>query len=180
MKAMWIGVLRLVALALDWFVIALWGGTLFGIVVAVSGGQVPNLGNPWATQAIGFIAMTVPVVLYFAVSESSRARATLGKRVLRLSVSTTSGERLPLSRSVLRSAVKFAPWEIGHTVANQAIHAGDSGLPIWVWALAVVSLGLPVIWVVGVLLKNRTPYDAWSGAVVAMRQARSGASGAEG
>ncbi len=162
----WIGVRRLVAFGVDWLVIALWGGALFGAVMVLSGGHVPSFSSPWTGQAIGFATMTVPVTLYFAISESSRAQASVGKRLLRLRVTTMSGGRLPLARSLLRSCVKFVPWECGHVVPYQTIYAGDDQVSVWVWGIAVVSLGLALMWVLTVLLRNRTPYDAWSGASV--------------
>lgn len=169
MKISSVGIRRLAAFGVDWVVIVLWGGALFATVMALSGGRGPSIGSPWIAQGVGFVSMTVPVTLYFAVSESSRWRASVGKRLLRLSVTTTLGHRMPWSRSLLRNAVKFIPWECGHTVAQQAIHAGDGQPPVWVWGFAAVSLALPLVWVVTTLLRNRTPYDAWSGAVVRVR-----------
>ena len=52
---------RLAAFGVDWFVIALWGGVLFGAIMALNGGHGPNIHSPWIAQAIGFVAMTVPV-----------------------------------------------------------------------------------------------------------------------
>jgi hypothetical protein len=139
---------------------------LFGFSMALSGGRYANIGNPWMAQGIGFISMTVPVTLYFTACESSLWQASIGKRLLRLSVTTTSEDRMPWQRSLLRNGLKFLPWECGHTVAQQSIHAGDAHLPVWVWGLAALSLALPLLWVLTALLRNRTPYDAWSGALV--------------
>jgi uncharacterized RDD family membrane protein YckC len=169
MKISSVGLRRLVALGVDWLVIVLWGGMLLAAVMALSDGRGPNIRSPWIAQGIGFVSMTVPVTLYFVVSESSRWRASVGKRLLRLSVTTTLGQRMPWARSLLRNTVKFIPWECGHMVAQQAIYAGHGQPPVWVWGFAAVSLALPLVWVVTALLRNRTPYDAWSEAVVRVR-----------
>ena len=56
-------------------------------------------------------------MLYFAVSEASPWQATLGKRALSIRVATHgAGGRLSFRRTLLRAALKFAPWELAHTV----------------------------------------------------------------
>ena len=151
---------RLLAFFVDWLVIAAWGGALFGAVVLINAGIPSRPSSPWLSQAIGFVAMTLPVLLYFALTESASAQATLGKRALHLHVVRSDGEQLQLSTSLLRSAVKFAPWELGHTVANQAVYAGASGVPDWVYLPMALSLALPAWWAVSMFRGGATPYDA--------------------
>lgn len=143
-----------------------WGGVVFGAVMLVASGNPRRPDNPWSAQAVSFLTMTMPVILYFAVCESSSTRASLGKRVLGLVVSREMGERLPLGAAFLRNAAKFAPWEMGHTVAQQAVFSGDSGLPAWVWGPGAIAFLGPVWWIVALLVQGRTPYDRWASAVV--------------
>ena len=49
---------RLSAFALDWLVVALWGGVLFGVVMLATGGEPGRPGSPWSAQAVGVVAMT--------------------------------------------------------------------------------------------------------------------------
>jgi uncharacterized RDD family membrane protein YckC len=160
------GIRRLAAFAVDWLIIVLWGGLLFGAVMLLSGGNPAMTVNPWKAQLIGFVSMTLPVTLYFAIAESSRFGATLGKRVLGLRVRSVSGEQLSGGRSLARNAVKFIPWEFGHLVAQQAIHAGVEGVPLWLYAPMVISMLLPLWWVVSLLRSGVAPYDGWVGARV--------------
>lgn len=157
------GIRRILAFAVDWLVIAAWGGLLFGAVMLFAGGDPPRPSGPWKAQAIGFIAMTVPVTLYFALMESSPRGATLGKRVLDLRVTSAAGERLPVSRTLLRNIIKFIPWEFGHLVAQQAMFSSDAGMPAWVWVPVAISMLGPLWWVVSVLASGRTPYDRLAG-----------------
>lgn len=157
---------RLLAFALDWFVVALWGGVLFGAVMVATGGNPPQPANPWTAQGIGFLTMTTPVTLYFALCESSAMRGSLGKRILRLVVSTDGGDRLPFGYALLRNGVKFIPWEFGHTVAQQAVFSGDGGIPAWVWGPVIVAFGGPVWWLIAMMSTGRTPYDRWASARV--------------
>jgi len=157
---------RALAFAVDWLAIAAWGGALFGLVLLVTSGEPSAPANPWLGQAIGFAAMTAPVCLYFAFSESSRWQASLGKRALGLSVSSESGARLGFRSALLRNAAKFAPWELGHAVAQQAAHSGEAGLAPWVWLLAGASFALPAWWMGAILASGRAPYDRWARARV--------------
>ncbi len=157
-----IAVRRLLAFALDWLVVLLWAGVVFGAVMLVTGGRPPRPANAWTAQGIGLLAMTIPVLLYFALCESSATRASLGKRFLRLEASGTDARRLSFTSSLLRNAVKFAPWELGHTVAHQAIFAGEEAPPTWVWAAAAGAIVVPLWWLIGLIATGRTPYDRWT------------------
>ena len=161
-----LGVLRLLAFSIDWVVIAAWGGLLFGIVMFLSGGEPQAFSNPWLFQGVGFLAMTLPVTLYFAIFESSNSGASIGKRVVRLRVRTSEGDQLTLGRSFLRNALKFVPWEMGHLVAQQSMFSGEDGVALWVYLPMSLSFLLPLWWFVSLFQKGKAPYDSWSGASV--------------
>lgn len=82
---------------------------------------------PWQGQLLGVVSLTLPVVSYFAFSEWL-AGATLGKHLLSLRVAELSGNRLTLPRSLVRSGVKFLPWEISHTALYRVIQPDTSAL----------------------------------------------------
>ncbi|MBI1383234.1 MAG: hypothetical protein GC161_19405 [Planctomycetaceae bacterium] len=162
-----IAVRRSLAFVLDWFVVVLWGGVVFGAVTIVTHGNPPAPQGPWTAQALGLLTMTLPVTLYFAALESPRWRASLGKRALGLVVSSATGERLSLRSALLRNAAKFVPWECGHLLAQQAAFSGEEGLPTWVFGPAVIAFVGPVWWLVALFATGRTPYDRWVAASVA-------------
>jgi uncharacterized RDD family membrane protein YckC len=162
-----IAVRRLLAFAIDWLVVVLWGGVVFAAVMIATSGNPPRPENPWKAQAIGILSMTAPVTLYFAFCESSAMRASLGKRILGLVVTRETGGRLLFGSALLRNAVKFVPWEFGHTVAQQAAVSGEGGFPAWVWGPVAVALIGPVWWLVSMIATGRTPYDRWALARVA-------------
>ncbi|HEX8728146.1 MAG TPA: RDD family protein [Ktedonobacterales bacterium] len=72
-------------------------------------------GSPSTAQLTDSLLFDVPVMLYFALFESSVWQATPGKRRLGLRVVTESGQRLSLTRALGRIILKFLPWEIAHT-----------------------------------------------------------------
>jgi len=161
----------MIAFAADWFVIAAWGGLLFGIVMLVSNGEPQGFSGPWMSQAVGFLSMTLPVTLYFSVMESSRLGASIGKLLTGLRVRTTHGDRLSFGPSFARTLIKFAPWELGHLVAQQAMFSGESGFAGWVYVPMGLSFLLPVWWVSSILFSGDAPYDRWTGARIVSRSA---------
>jgi uncharacterized RDD family membrane protein YckC len=107
---------RIAAFALDYGPIALYLGALVvgSQVVASSRPDVTAalFRSPLAGQASGFLLVTVPVSLYFALQEASPAQATWGKGRCRLQVVGVGGQRLRFARALVRTALKFVPWEL--------------------------------------------------------------------
>lgn len=81
---------------------------LLGLPLAQSG---PALGR---TILWNF---SLPVWLYFIISDQSLAGATLGKRLLKIGVKRVNGARVGLGRAIGRTAVKLLPWELVHLIA---------------------------------------------------------------
>ena len=110
---------RLAAFGLDYLVIAAYMVVL--TIVSVTGtsqlteAPVATEVSPWMFDLLAFVTLVLPVILYFALSEASQSQATWGKRRVGIVVVTTHGERLSPSRSIVRSALKFLPWQIAHT-----------------------------------------------------------------
>ena len=154
---------RFLAFGIDWLVIVLWAGILFGIVMLSFSGQPPGPSGPWRAQAIGFFTMTLPIVFYFSICEASVWQASIGKRILSLRVADANANRVTFSRVLLRNAVKFAPWELGHLVANQAIFSSSSTIPAWVYIPMVLSFVIPLWWIISIFIHGDSPYDRVTG-----------------
>ena len=135
-----------------------------------TGGDPPRPGNLWTSQAISFIAMILPITIYFAVCETSRRQASIGKRVVGLLVSRRSGGRLSFVRALLRTLIKFVPWVFGHTVAHQAALAGEGDFPGWLWGPVVIAVIVPLWWGTALFATGDTPYDRWTGVRVVRAQ----------
>ncbi|MCH9685176.1 MAG: RDD family protein [Deltaproteobacteria bacterium] len=160
---------RLLAVSVDWLFIVAWGVALFGIVIGVnaSGHLTPQ--SPLQAQLLGFTTMTLPVVVTMSVLESSKMQATPGKRLLRLRVCRTDGERVSLLRAIGRNALKFLPWELGHGLAWTLAMGGDADPPMWLLALGILATLGPAWWVIALWRRGHTPYDRASGTVVQRR-----------
>jgi len=121
--------------------------------------------HPASAQATGFALVTLPVVLYFALSEASVHRATWGKRRRGLQVVGVDGGRLGLARSSLRTCLKFVPWELAHTAVWGMSLSGGDPAPTHLALLALVWV-LVGVNAVGILVWQRAPYDVVAGARV--------------
>jgi uncharacterized RDD family membrane protein YckC len=163
---------RLAAFGLDYLLLA----GYIALLTAVGVGLLRARGEPLAgpgtlrTQllghAAGFVTLTLPVVLYFALWEASPWQATPGKRALRLRVVTEAGgRRVPPGRALLRAAVKLAPWELAHTALWHTPGWPARPEPT---ALTVVGSGAALLlaaWYVLCLFvgARRPPYDRAAG-----------------
>ncbi len=167
---------RLAAFAVDYLVVALYMGLLYLVGRSADFAWVQT---PWQAQLFGFVTLTLPVVLYFTVTEGVFG-ATLGKRLLGLRVTAPLGSRLPLERSLLRSIVKFLPWELSHTAVHRLVFWTAAPEPLTAPQLAFVttayvsSLSLAALFVFSLFVGPHRPlYDRISGALVSNSPQRS-------
>jgi len=71
------------------------------------------------TQVYMLLTISLPIWLYFILTERSAWQATLGKRIVKLKVvKGLSGERIGIVQSLIRTAIKLLPWEIAHLTNN--------------------------------------------------------------
>jgi uncharacterized RDD family membrane protein YckC len=121
---------RGIAAAIDWL--------LIGVVVSFSIGYHGQLAPPHATvKVVVYYALAVLVVwLYFAAMEASAWRATLGKLVVGVRVTTLDGQRIGFGRATARVLAKFGlslpPLGLGFVLAGvdarkQALHDKVAG-----------------------------------------------------
>ena len=134
---------RALAFLLDYAVVAAW------IAVVVAGGfwlrsAASDLagslfGDPLTAEAVGFLALTLPVGLYFALSEAGPRGATIGKRRLGIRVIGDDGSAVSIGRSLLRTALKLAPWELSHAIIWRYANPGSA-------PDALLTAGLVLVW----------------------------------
>ena len=106
---------RSVAFFFDYLLIAAYLGVLAAAYVALPG-TAALFADRVSAQVAGILLLTLPVTLYFALSESSAMRASWGKSHAGLEVTDRTGRRIAVGRSLARTLLKFVPWEISHTL----------------------------------------------------------------
>jgi uncharacterized RDD family membrane protein YckC len=139
---------RFVAMIIDYIIIGVLQGVVITPILAVmglgiasqaQGGDLENLSEAEALGLVGTlmagIGTTLIVVwsislLYFAILESSKSQASVGKMALGIKVTDTNGDRLNFGKALLRSVGKIVSgmiMYIGYIMAaftekKQALH----------------------------------------------------------
>jgi uncharacterized RDD family membrane protein YckC len=173
---------RIRAFVYDYLIIATYLAALVVLGVSLSYSRYgkavqTSFANPIYGELIGFFLLTLPVVLYFAVQESSAGQATWGKRKTGLRVTDLGGNRLTLKRSLLRSAVKFAPWELSHALIFRipgGMFGSSASFP------PILADGFSAVWIMVIVYavsglvgeKHQTLYDRVAGTLVVVWKRR--------
>lgn len=167
--------LRVAAFLFDYLIIATYLIVLIIVSVLLGSGPLRQpfqelFANPNSAEISAFLLLVLPVILYFALFESSSWQATWGKRKIGLRVINAQGERLTFGRSLVRSFIKFLPWELTHACLWR--------IPGWPFnpqtPSPIISAGLILVWIiVGAYLislmmskKHQTLYDMIAGSCV--------------
>ena len=166
---------RIGAFLLDYLIIAAYLVLLVSISVGLGSGPLRGVframfADPNISEFSAFLLLVLPVILYFALFERSSWQATWGKRKMGLRVVDRHGVRLSLPRSLLRSLLKFVPWELTHACLWR--------IPGWPLAPTmpspIIMAGLALVWIlVGAYLvsllaskKHQALYDWMAGTYV--------------
>ena len=169
------GLQRTAAFLLDYLVIAAYMAILVIVGVGLGFGPLQGIfqamfANPNISELSAFLLLVLPVILYFALLESSSWQATLCQRKLGLRVVDMHGKRLSFPRALVRSLLQFVPWELTHACLWR--------IPGWPLAPAtpspIIIAGLVLVWVLVaaylltmfVSKKHQTPYDWITGTCV--------------
>ena len=163
---------RVKAFVIDYVIILIYAILLLGASLLISKLfhlDINNI-NPVAGELIGFVTLTLPVILYFTLSENSSYGGTIGKRKFRLRVIKKDGTRVGLLRLLIRNIIKFFPWELAHFFIYRLINFTSTGdqAPGFVLTGLILSQALAVIYFACILLtkNNRSIYEWLSGTMV--------------
>lgn len=123
-------------------------------------------GDKWTLTPVAALLIALLDLVYRAGLESSRWRATLGKRWLGLAVTTLAGERL----SIEQAAVRTLPFWGGTLVAVLTPILGTSAFTLIAWLAAPACL----LWLPRTGWRQAL-HDRWAEAVVATATATAAA-----
>ena len=167
---------RLKAFAFDYLFILAYILVLLGVCLGVNlaVGPLANISPLFAfpvfLDAMSFVILILPVILYFTLQEGSSRKATWGKRKAGLRVVNASGDRLTRRQALVRSLVKLLPWQIAHTSIYhiEGLPFAPVEPPPPVMAGFVLVYLLVGIYIASALIskEHRTPYDWAAGSCV--------------
>jgi uncharacterized RDD family membrane protein YckC len=163
---------RVLAFMIDYCIIISYAVLLFLASTLLKNSFEVNLNfdSPLKNQVLGFFSLTLPVFLYFFLSEKGVHKATLGKRILHLKVSAAKGRKEHL---LLRNFLKFLPWEIAHMGVYHVVYYEQLEQPIsiWIWCALII----PQVMVVGYFIScirskgQRSMYDTIAGTQLSLK-----------
>ena len=108
---------RIAAFLIDGLVLGAYAALLTFVSIK-SGFSEEVASDTWAARAglhlVGFVTLTLPVLLYFSLLEGSSTGTTLGKRLCGIRVTNTAGMPAGLRRGFARNIIRFLPWEMAH------------------------------------------------------------------
>jgi uncharacterized RDD family membrane protein YckC len=139
---------RIAAFLLDYLIVAAYIILLIIISLGLGIGPLRSeframFASPNTSEFSAFLVLAFPVILYFALYDCSSWQGTWGKRKMGLHVVNMRGARLSISRSLVRSLFKFAPWELTHACIWR--------IPGWPLApgtpSTIITAGLVLVWV---------------------------------
>jgi uncharacterized RDD family membrane protein YckC len=155
---------RFLAFMVDWLIIVLYACMLFGVTLILASQNIVTLGpvHPLQGQLIAFLTLTLPVILYYVLTESSSRHATIGKRAMKIRVYGSAGG------IVLRNVIKFLPWEFAHAGILWVNYINDVETPLWIWALLITPQVLVVCYLISIIYTRgaRSLYDNLAGTQV--------------
>jgi uncharacterized RDD family membrane protein YckC len=136
---------RMTAFLIDYIILLLYAGLLFATSPLLPAGW---FATPDRSQLTAFLFLTLPVIVYFSVTEASIWQGTAGKKLRRVQVTAVNDGRIGLGRAFLRNGVKFLPWELAHTfVQHSSVWPEAITIPgsIGAMVLMLVFTGLIVV-----------------------------------
>ena len=162
--------IRTKAFALDYFVVLaymIFLAAIFLLVGQASSFFLQLFATRISAQPSGFLLLTLPISLYFAISESSIRRGTWGKQRMNLAVVNQLGNRISIPGSFTRTLLKFIPWELSHTLVWEIyFHPDTESVFInYGFVLVYVLLGLNLA-SLAFSRSHRTLYDFIAGTFV--------------
>ena len=140
---------RFTAFCLDYLIIAAYALFLFGVTKVLNSKELDL--TPISGQLLGFISLTLPMFFYFYLREKSKSRATIGKKIMNISICSQSEGAKP--KILLRNILKFLPWEIAHTGVHWIVFYSkyENDVPIWVWILLIIPQVIMVVYLVSII-----------------------------
>ncbi|MBI1344633.1 MAG: RDD family protein [Terrimonas sp.] len=163
---------RLKAFAIDYLLILLYIGILLcGTLLTGSLFHLQfNIADPITGEITGFLTLTLPVMLYFTLSENGQYAASIGKRKLGLQVVTPFHKKAGFGQLLLRNGIKFLPWEMAHFYIYRLFYNDPitKNTPDWVLTGLILAQALAVIYFLCILFNknNRSIYEILSGTCV--------------
>lgn len=118
-------------------------------------------GSLVVAQVTGFLMVTLPVSLYFIISDSVIGRQSLGKRYMGIKVVNERYEAITILHAICRTILKFLPWELSHYLVYRLVYLGDAEVPLNYYIVGGIIYTLMFAYILTTLFtkRKRSLYD---------------------
>ncbi|WP_416150757.1 RDD family protein [Salipaludibacillus sp. HK11] len=154
--------LRLKAFLIDYLLILVYLFVIFvGNIFLFPSLQDFFTGSLIVAQLTGFLMVTLPISLYFIVSDSKIGRQSYGKKKTGIQVVDNAGAPLSMKRITLRTVIKFAPWELSHFLVYRLVYIADGEVPILYYIIGGLIYSLIFAYILFAIFtkKKQSIYD---------------------
>jgi uncharacterized RDD family membrane protein YckC len=121
-------------------------------------------GSLGMAQLMGFLLVTLPISLYFIVTDSVIFGQSFGKRKLGIQVVNRNGATLSVPQAIIRTFLKFLPWELSHFLVYRLVNIGDSEMPVHYYLIGGLIYALMLIYILTAIFtkKKQSLYDLFA------------------
>lgn len=154
--------LRFKAFMIDYLLILVYLAVLFVLNVFL----FPSLqewfkGSPSEAQFAGFLMVTLPISLYFIISDSVIGGQSFGKKKMGIQVADENGSALSVPHTMFRTILKFLPWELSHYLVYRLMYIGDGEVPLFYYMIGGLIYTLMFIYILTAVFtkKKQSLYD---------------------
>ena len=112
-------------------------------------------------QFIGFLMVTLPISIYFILSDSVFGGQSFGKKKMEIQVVGANGKALSIPRAIFRTVLKFLPWELSHFLVYRLVFIGDEAVPLSYSLIGAVIYALMFVYILTAIFtkKKQSLYD---------------------
>lgn len=149
-------IMRFKAFMLDYLLILSYLAVLaiFNIFIVPS---VQSLfsGSLLVAQFTGFLMVTLPVSIYFIISDSVIGKQSFGKKKMGIMVVNERHEAIRIHHAIGRTLLKFLPWELSHYLVYRLVYLGDAEVPLNYYIIGGTIYALMFVYILTTLFTKR-------------------------
>ncbi|NUU78146.1 RDD family protein [Paenibacillus xylanilyticus] len=112
-------------------------------------------GSLAVAQLTGFIMVTLPISVYFVISDSTVGGQSFGKRKTAIQVVNQNGNALSVPHAIFRTILKFLPWELSHYLVYRLVHVGEGAVPVQYYVIGGLIYALMFTYIFTAIFTKR-------------------------
>lgn len=112
-------------------------------------------------QFTGFLMVTLPISLYFILSDSTLFGQSFGKKKANIRVVNKHGKPVSILRLTMRTILKFLPWELSHFLVYRLVYLEEGSVPLPYTLIGILIYALMFLYIGTALFtkKKQSIYD---------------------